>query len=149
MQRSIFGDAEVMRHGFGIQTHEWVTTWLQKCLQNYDQLQFGLWAVVEKNSGLVIGYCGLTLFPDIEGKPETEIGYRLARRTWGNGYATEAAHAVRDYAWKNIGIRRLVAIIDPSNSSSIRVAEKLGMHYEKDVMLPGYTYPDRLYVIQR
>ena len=66
---------------------------------------------------------------------------------WGKGYATEAAGAVRDYGLGVLGRRRLVAIIDPQNAASIRVAEKIGMHFEKEVMLEGYTYPDHLYAL--
>jgi RimJ/RimL family protein N-acetyltransferase len=81
------------------------------------------------------------------GQPETEIGYRLARPYWGRGYATESARAVRDYALNTLRLPRLIAMIDPQNVASIRVVEKLGMHYEKDVMFEGYTHPDRVYAI--
>ncbi len=146
----IFGDAEVMRFGEGIQTAEWVQDWLGWCLKNYRQKQeIGPWAVVEKSSKAVIGYCGLFYFPDVCGQPETEIGYRLARSSWGCGYATEAASAVLNYAFKTLHLSRLIAIIDPANIRSIRVAEKLGMHYEKDVMFKGYTHPDSIYAIER
>jgi len=96
-----------------------------------------------------MGYCGLFYFPDVGGQPETEIGYRLARAYWGRGYATEAARAVRDYAFDTLRLQRLIAMIDPQNGASIRVAEKLGMVYEKEVMFAGYTHPDRVYVIER
>jgi RimJ/RimL family protein N-acetyltransferase len=76
-----------------------------------------------------------------------EIGYRLRRSSWGNGYATEAARAVRDYAFTVRGRKRLIALIDPSNAASLRVAEKIGMHYEKDVLLKGYDHPDHVYVV--
>jgi ribosomal-protein-alanine N-acetyltransferase len=95
----------------------------------------------------VIGYCGLFFFPDVGGQPEIEIGYRFARSAWGQGYATEAALAVRDYAFTTLGIKRLIAMVDPSNVASIRVVEKTGMHYEKDVMFEGYSHPDHVYVI--
>ena len=144
---SIFGDAEVMYFGDGIQTKEWVHNWLLTCLERYQTWGYGPYAVIEQHSQNVIGYCGLFFFPDIDGQPEVEIGYRLARSTWGQGYATEAAKAVRDYAFTTLGIKRLIAMIDPSNLASVRVAEKIGMHYEKDVMLEGYTHPDRVYAI--
>jgi RimJ/RimL family protein N-acetyltransferase len=137
-----------MRYGDGVQTPEWVQTWLQICLDRYyRQWGFGPYAVVDQSSHDVIGYCGLFYFPEINGRAEVEVGYRLRRAAWGNGYATGAAQAVRDYAFSTLGIKRLIAIIDPSNLASIRVAEKIGMHYESDVMLPGYTHPDRIYVV--
>lgn len=146
----VFGDPEVMRFGDGIQTMQWVQDCLGRCLDN-DQQKSGIepWAVVEKSSTETIGYCGLFHFPDVCGQPETEIGYRLARAYWRKGYATEAVMAVRDYAFNTLGIARLIAIIDPQNLASIRVAEKAGMRYEKAVMFKGYTHPDHVYVSTR
>jgi RimJ/RimL family protein N-acetyltransferase len=143
----IFGDADVMQFGDGVQTKEWVNAWLHTCLERYQIWGYGPYAIIEQCSQNVIGYCGLFFFPNIDGQAEVEIGYRLAQSTWGQGYATEAAKAVRDYAFTTLGIKRLIAMIDPSNAASIRVAEKIGMHYEKDVRFEGYTHPDHVYVI--
>ena len=143
----VFCDPEVMRFGDGVQSKEWVNAWLRTCLERYFIWGFGPYAVVEKRAQEVIGYCGLFYFADIDGQPEVEIGYRLARSAWGKGYATEAATAVRDHAFTTLGIKRLIALVDPANTASIRVAEKLGMRYEKEVMLEGYTHPDHVYVI--
>ena len=79
----VFGDAEVMRFGNGVQTQEWVDAWLLICLERYYQTWgFGPYAVVERSSAEVIGYCGLFYFPDVNGQAEIEIGYRLARSAW-------------------------------------------------------------------
>lgn len=146
----VFGDPEVMRFGSGVQTREWVETWLLNCLADYRRRAgIGPWAVIRKDCRRVIGYCGFFYFPDVCGQPETEIGYRLARLHWGRGYATEAARAVLHYGFDVLGLSRLIAIIDPSNVRSIRVAEKLGMYCEKEVMFEGYTHPDRVYVVAR
>lgn len=145
----VFGDAEVMFFGPGVQSKAWVRNWLRDCQETYYQkLGFGPWAVVEKSLRQVIGYCGLFHFPDIAGQSEIEIGYRLARPFWGRGYATEAALAVRGYGFNVLCLSRLVALIDPQNVGSIRVAEKVGMKYEKEVMLEGYSHPDFLYTIE-
>jgi RimJ/RimL family protein N-acetyltransferase len=143
----IFCDSEVMRFSDGVKSKEWVQSWLHTCLERYEAWGFGPYAVVEQHNQVVIGYCGLFLFPDLDSQAEMEIGYRLARSAWGQGYATEAAKAVRDFALERLGIKRLIALIDPANVASIRVAEKIGMHYEKDVMLDGYTHPDHVYVL--
>jgi RimJ/RimL family protein N-acetyltransferase len=146
----VFGDPEVMRFGDGVQTREWVQHWLNTCLERYHLTWgFGPYAVAENQSQNVIGYCGLFFFPDINGRPEVEIGYRLAQAAWRQGYATEAASAVRDFAFFTLGMKRLVALIDPSNAASIRVAKKIGMQYEADVMFEGYTHPDHVYAIAR
>jgi RimJ/RimL family protein N-acetyltransferase len=119
----IFGDAEVMRFGDGVQTKAWIQNWLQTCLeQDYPTRGFGPYAVIEQRSQGVIGYCGLFFFPDLAGRPEIELGYRLARSTWGQGYATEAARAVRDHAFNTLRLKRLIALIDPSNVASLSVA---------------------------
>jgi RimJ/RimL family protein N-acetyltransferase len=144
----VFGDADVMHFGDGVQTREWVDNWLQDALESYQTRGLGPYAVVEQSSGEVIGYCGLFYCPDVNGRPEIEIGYRLRRSAWGQGYATEAVLAVRDFAFKALNIRHLIAMIDPSNTASIRVAEKVGMRYESDVMFEGYSYPDHVYGIE-
>jgi ribosomal-protein-alanine N-acetyltransferase len=142
----VFGDPEVMRFGPGAQPRDWVEAWLRGCLEDYyRKWGFGLWAVVYKADRRVIGYCGLTRFDDIDGQPEIEIGYRLARRFWGRGLATEAVGAVRDYALGVLVLPRLVSVIDPRNVASIRVAEKNGLRYEKDVIFRESVR--KLYVI--
>ena len=144
----VFGDSEVMRFGPGVQSPAWIHEWLRNCLENYYQkLGFGPWAVVEKASRTVIGYSGLFYFPDIAGRPEIEIGYRFARPFWDQGFATEAVLAVRNFAFSILCLPRLIALIDPQNTASLHVAIKAGMHYEREVMLEGYTYPDHVYSI--
>jgi RimJ/RimL family protein N-acetyltransferase len=143
----VFGDPEVMCFGRGPQTREWVRNWLRGCLEDYYQKWgFGLWAVTLTAERRVVGYCGLTRFDDIDGRPEIELGYRLARAYWGRGLATEAARAVRDYAFGILVLPRLVSVIDPANSRSVRVAEKTGLRYEKDVIFQGK--PNRLYALE-
>ena len=96
-----------------------------------------LWPVVEKASGRVVGHCGL-LEKEIGGLAEVELIYVFARGAWGKkGYATEAARALMDYAFGRAGLRRVVALIDPENAASERVAAKLNMRYERDVLRPG------------
>ena len=148
--RVVFGDAEVMRFGDGVQNDKWIRNWLGECIEDYyGKRGYGPWCVMEANSQQVIGYCGLFFFPDINGQPQIEIGYRLARPSWGQGYATEAVLAVRDYAFDNLGLKRLIAMVDPHNVRSLRVVEKAGMTYEQQVMFDGYTHPDHIYSISR
>jgi ribosomal-protein-alanine N-acetyltransferase len=142
----VFGDAEVMRFGPGVQTAGWVREWLLRCLEDYyHKWGFGLWAVVEKQTREVVGFCGLSRFPDVDDQPEIQLGYRLARAHWGRGIATEAAEAVREYAFQTLCLSRLISIIDPNNRASIRVAEKVGMQYEKDAVFHGI--PVRIYAL--
>jgi [ribosomal protein S5]-alanine N-acetyltransferase len=134
----LFADPEVMQFGPGPQPLEWVHQWLEGCLEDYFQKWgFGIWAVIHKPDRRVIGFCGLTRFEDIDGRPEIEVGYRLVRAYWGRGLATEAARTVRDYAFQVLTLTRLVSIIDSRNAASARVAEKIGMHREKEVPFRG------------
>ena len=113
--------------------------------RNFDADRFGQLAVERKEDGALMGRCGFlvwdaeTLTPTNEaeasGPTELEVGWALGRRYWGEGYATEAALAVRDHALGPMGRERLISFIRPENVRSRRVAEKLGMHHERDVTL--------------
>jgi len=94
----------------------------------------GLWALELKSSFEFLGQVGL--FP-VEGKgPEVEVAYELAPRVWGHGYATEAARALVDYGFGELGLRRIVALILPDNARSRNVASKSGLTLEG----PGRFY---------
>lgn len=93
--------------------------------------ELGLWATVHKASGQFIGRCGLLPW-HIDGVDEVEVAYTIARNYWGQGLATEAALAIRDYAFGKLGLTRLVCLIDGDNRASARVAEKMGMHFERE-----------------
>ncbi|HSX31315.1 MAG TPA: GNAT family N-acetyltransferase [Candidatus Saccharimonadales bacterium] len=141
--RLVFDDPEVMQFSDGPVD---VEAWIAGALQSYEANGYGPWLVVDKETDEPLGYCGL-FSGQVNGKPEVEIGYRLGRSAQGKGYATEAVKATLGYATGH-GIRRVVALIDPSNHSSLRVAEKAGFVHETDVMFPGYTHPDGLYVAE-
>ena len=143
----LFGDPVVMRYSDGAQPAAWVEDWLRWCQQQYTERGYGPYSVVEREQGQVIGYCGLFFFPDIHGRPEVELGYRLRQRWWGHGYATEAARAICQHAFGRLGLPRLIALIDPGNRASVGVARKLGMRHESDLLLPGYTHPDHVYAL--
>jgi RimJ/RimL family protein N-acetyltransferase len=101
-------------------------------VKSYEKNGFGLYLVVQKETNVSIGMCGLIRRENLD---DVDIGYALLPRYWSKGYAVEAARATMDYAKDVIGLKRLVAIVDPTNEGSIRVLEKLGLHYEKMVRL--------------
>ncbi len=100
--------------------------WLQGQLWRYENHGYGLWLTLEKASSVTVGQVGL-LRKKVLGQDEDEIGYLLHRPYWGRGYATEAAAAVRDYAFGRLERERVVSLIRPENLPSRRVAERLGM----------------------
>jgi RimJ/RimL family protein N-acetyltransferase len=109
--------------------------------------QLGLWATIHKESGKFIGRCGLLPWT-IEGRQEVEVAYTIAREYWGQGLATEAAQAILQYGFKTLNLSRIVSLIDPDNGASQRVAEKMGMTFEKRVDEGEYT-PFFIYSIDR
>lgn len=111
--------------------------------------ELGLWATIHKPSGKFVGRCGLLPWT-IEGRHEVEIAYLLDKEFWGQGLASEGALAIRDYAFKKLGLPRLVCLIDPKNIASQKVAEKIGMTLEKQVDgIDGDNYPTLIYSIHK
>ncbi len=94
---------------------------------------FSRWILQLKSNGELVGHAGLQI-KEIESVPELELGYVLKPSAWGNGYAFEAASAALDYAFGKLGRDRVVAIIHPENQASIRVAKRIGMVQERNVI---------------
>jgi RimJ/RimL family protein N-acetyltransferase len=132
---AIWCDPEVMTFMGGPRDPEKVRQLLlEECVA--PARQFALWAVEERDTRRLVGDCGL-LPKRIDQREEIEIVYLIARAHWGRGLATEAAATVRDHAFCSLGLSRLVALIDPDNGASRRVAEKIGLVHERDVVRPG------------
>jgi RimJ/RimL family protein N-acetyltransferase len=127
----INADADVMRYvGDGKpRSRDESQRRLNAILDHWDRHGFGLWALVEKASGELMGFCGLQY---LDNTPEIEVGYRLAKRFWGKGFATEAARASLRYGFETLGLDRIVAVVQPENVASCRVIEKIGLRYVKD-----------------
>ena len=121
----IHADPEVMRYiGDGSTvTYDYIAEWVEKVMKRPHGTT--TMATVLRSTGEVIGRCGYLVW-DIDGEELTEIGWLLGRRHWGQGYATEAGIALRDHGFEELGHSRLISVIHPDNSSSIRVAEKVG-----------------------
>ena len=119
----------------GVRNQEDARNYLLKGpLASYELNGFGLWRVQVTSTGEPIGICGLI---KRESLPDIDIGYSYLARFWGQGYASEAAEAVRDYARHTLGLRRLLAITDQRNTASVRVLEKIGMRLEGLIKMPG------------
>ena len=124
-----------------------VASWLGRAQVHLATHGFGSLAVVEAATARTIGEAGLIL---LEGGPEVELTYTFAHDAWGDGYATEAAHAVLAWGFQSVGLERIVAIVHPQNVASQRVLEKLGMraigaavHYGAELLKFELTAPRR------
>ena len=137
---TIFGDPVVM-DVFGVKPfgEPEMERWLARNLRHQEQHGFGLCSVILKETDTLIGDCGLELMDLADGRI-AELGYDFQSRVWGNGYATEAATAVRDYAFDVLQMPRIVSLIRPGNHASRRVAEKIGMRLEQIIHEPGAHY---------
>nr|WP_122012388.1 GNAT family N-acetyltransferase [Maliibacterium massiliense] len=124
----ILQDAQVMyayEHAFD---EAEVQQWLDRQRARYASDGFGLWAVDLKETGEMIGQCGLSM-QDWAGRQVLEIGYLFAKAHWHNGYATEAAAACRAYAFDVLGAPEVFSIIRDTNIASQNVARRVGMTY--------------------
>ena len=129
-------DAEVMRYiGTGTpHTREQTLERLRANVGRWHANGFGHWAVVEKSSRELMGWCGLARLDET---PEVEVGYGLGRKFWGAGAATEVARASLRFGFEEHGLERIAAVAMPSNTASRRVMEKLGMRYLRDAHYYG------------
>jgi RimJ/RimL family protein N-acetyltransferase len=93
--------------------------------------ELGLWATIHKETGKFIGRCGLLPWT-IDGQHEVEVAYTIAQDYWGQGLGTEAARAILEYGFEKLNLSRLICVIDSENVASQRVAEKIGMSFEKE-----------------
>ena len=144
--KEILQDPKAMYAYEGPFTDEESEAWLHRQLIRYRDEQVGLWAVTLKESGEMIGQCGLT-YQNVEIGRLLEVGYLFKRRFWGHGYATEAARGCMGYAFEVMKAPKVFSIIRESNRASRAVAERNGMaldqsfvkHY-RDVDMPHVVY---------
>lgn len=122
----ILKDDETMYAYEGAFSDQEVQDWLDRQLSRYREYGFGLWAVVLKEMGEVIGQCGLTMQP-WKNEEVLEIGYLFQRKFWHNGYASEAAAACKKYAFEVLKADEVCSIIRDTNIPSQKVAERNGM----------------------
>lgn len=127
---AILADPETMRFYPKPYDEEKVRGWITWNLKNYREHGFGIWAVTRKDTGEMIGNCGLTI-QMIDGEPLPEIGYHIRRDCWRRGYGSEAARAVRDWAFENTGYGCLYSYMKYTNLPSQATAMANGMEKVK------------------
>ncbi len=130
----VLADRNIMQHYPYTFDEKRVSDWIERNMNRYKEYGFGLWAVCLKETGEMIGDCGLTL-QNIEGEMLPEIGYHIRADLQRKGYAKEVAAAVRDWAFANTDYPALYSYCKYTNVGSYKTAESIGMHFEKE-------YPD-------
>jgi RimJ/RimL family protein N-acetyltransferase len=113
--------------------------WVQRNLQHQEEHGHGLFSVILKSEGVLIGDCGLERM-EVEREPSTELGYDFRSDYWSQCYATEAASAVRDFAFETLRLPVLISLIRVGNAASRRVSEKIGMRLAREIGRNGVRY---------
>lgn len=131
---AVLADPDIMQHYPYTFDRERVRGWIIRNMDRYREYGFGLWAVCLKETGGMIGDCGLTL-QNIGGTMLPEIGYHILAGCQRKGYAKEAAKGVMKWAFENTDYPALYSYCKYTNEPSIRTAESIGMHFERE-------YPD-------
>lgn len=133
---SLWTDPEITQFMGGPRNYDEVYKELTEDARLKPPPAFDLWVVTEKATNQIVGHCGI-IDKEVDGSNEFELIYVIARSAWGKGYATEIATAIKENAFKYLGLKRIIALINPMNPASARVAIKVGMQYEKDTIRPG------------
>jgi RimJ/RimL family protein N-acetyltransferase len=117
-----------MRYLSGTMTRDQAAEQMERWMRHWEERGFGVWAVEEKSSGAFIDFIGLLYHEEWpEGEHKTKVGWRLVRAFWGRGLATEGARASLQHGFEELGLERIISIIDPKNVASRRVAKKAGL----------------------
>jgi len=145
---ALYADAEIRRHfPEGTLTRPETLEeleWFQHGHPEHPEL--GLWATIHKPTGSFIGRCGLLPWV-IDGVLEIEIAYLIAKPFQRQGLAAEAAQALVRYGFERLGLKRLIALIDPAHTASIRTAESAGLRFKREVEMEGVR--SAVYALER
>jgi RimJ/RimL family protein N-acetyltransferase len=133
---ALWMDPDVTRYLGGPRERVFLEQTFAEDLANPAPPVYDLWPVIERSSGQLVGHCGL-LDKEVEGQTEIDLTYIFAPSAWGRGYASEITRALVHHAASVLQLPRLIALIEPDNTGSQRVALKLGMSHDRDLIRPG------------
>ena len=140
---AILSDPETMQHYPKPYDKNGTQRWLDWSFDNYRKYGFGLWAIELRSTGEFIGDCGITMQP-IDGEWLPEIGYHIGKHHWKQGYAKEAASAVRDWCFENTEYDAVYSYMTCTNVASHSTAASVGLtrikRYEDEQGTPHYVY---------
>lgn len=120
-------DPEVMRYFPRLLTRDESDAVIERADREFDSRGYGRWAVEVHGDATFIGFVGLSFAPY---QPSPEVGWRLDRRYWGRGYATEAARAAIGDGFERLRLREILSWTVPANVASVAVMERLGMTHD-------------------
>ena len=120
-------DPSVMEHMQGLMTRERSDAFIDRIEAWWDDHGWGLWAIEVPGVAPFVGYVGLWPANYVTGDPMVEVGWRLAREHWGNGYVTEAAREALRFGFEDVGLDEIVSFTVPQNERSWRVMERIGL----------------------
>lgn len=143
---TLLGDADALALWGDPLDRDGSLAWIERNMARYEADGFGRCAVVLRETGELVGDCGL-VGTTVEGAPEVELGWIVRGSHQGRGIATEAAAGWRDYAFDMLGLDRIVSMVSERNPASRRVAEKLGMTVERTAIWGGE--PMLMYALRR
>ncbi|HEX5614499.1 MAG TPA: GNAT family N-acetyltransferase [Acidimicrobiia bacterium] len=147
----IFAERAVWEYPFQrARTPEEAAAFLANVQRQRAERGFDLWASIERASGDLMGFIGLTVptfLPEI--LPAVEVGWRIHPRFWGHGYATEGGDASLRYGFEQLGLDRIVSVYEPINDASGAVMRRLGMRHDRDTVHPERQIPVRVYAMTR
>jgi ribosomal-protein-alanine N-acetyltransferase len=142
----LFANPDFMRFSLGVFTERKQTVAFIEKVMGWDRAGVpSQFAVAPRSKTGIVGYCGFFQHREVPG--EIEIGYRLNSDYWNRGLISEAARAVRDHAFADLKLPRVISLIHPENIPSRRVAEKNGMKVEREITFRGF--PTLVYAISR
>jgi RimJ/RimL family protein N-acetyltransferase len=136
---AMVADEEQMRFYPATRTRDEARAWIERNLALYERFGFGTWLIEARATAVFLGYSGIRPL-ELEGVAHMEIGWHTTKTSWGRGIATEAASAVHDAAFDRFAQTRLLAMIPPGHVASRRVAEKIGMREEDEIVVDGARY---------
>ena len=144
-------DEEASQFVGGVKSPEEVDAMMERTIRHWDWFGIGNYTVDHRGNDAILGRVGFLAWNPqtwenghgvrLEEPFETELGWKLERAAWGHGYATEAALACRDWALRELGLTRLISLIALENTPSIRVAERIGESFERELEPSPFRHP--------
>lgn len=134
----VLADPEVMRYStVGVHTEDQIYAYIANCINQYDLLGYGHWAIYDYITGEFVGVCGLNKHK-VDSEDVIHINYRLANDQQGKGYAVESTYGVLDFAKKSLKLNAVHALIESANISSVKVVNRAGFQFIKSSVFRGF-----------